>query len=226
MAFLNKMNPKKISTKELFFTLEKNLKKHLKKKASKTFNRFGVVLSVQDGIILASGLQNVGLTELVSFKKNLKGMVSTLERDYARICLMGSETAVKPGDIIARTKKFITVPVGYALLGRVVNSLGVPIDGKGPLRKPYVSTKIKNLRKSLAILARRKELSTFQYTKMLFDRVSHKKKIKSKTKGKKKAKTKKTAAVKTKSELKMKPKIKGKKKTRKKNGKKSGKKSR
>jgi len=92
-------------------------------------------------------------------------MVSTLERDYARICLMGPETAIKPGNIISRTKKFITVPVGHALLGRVVNSLGKPIDGKGPLRATRSVYRIKNLKNALHAYALRKGLTKMNFTK-------------------------------------------------------------
>jgi len=119
----------------LYQNLEKIIKKHLNKKEKSAFHRYGVVLTIQDGIVLASGLTTVGLTEVVSIRKTIKGQVATLERDYVRICLMGSEREIQPGDIISRTHRFITVPVGFALLGRIVNSLGQPIDGKGGLRQ-------------------------------------------------------------------------------------------
>jgi len=131
----SKKNIKKASGKEVFNSLDNMLTKFLAKKSIVSFKRYGVVLSVQDGIVLASGLKTVGLTEVVLVNNSVKGMVSTLERDYVRICLMGSDTQIQPGDIITRTESFITVPVGFSLLGRVVNSLGQPIDGKGSLKE-------------------------------------------------------------------------------------------
>jgi len=155
---------KKVTTKELYNNLANIMRKHLKKKQKPTFKRYGIVLSIQDGIILASGLKTVGLTEVVELKKKLKGMVSTLERDYVRICLMGPEKGVQPGDVITRTKKFITVPVGFPLLGRVVNSLGQPIDGKGALRQ-YKANKFnfKRLKNAFKIYSERKQFKSFNY---------------------------------------------------------------
>jgi len=160
-----KPKTKFIGSKELYKTLAVILKKYLKKKKKFSFKRYGVVLNVQDGIVLASGLEKVGLTEVVSFRNGIKGMVSTLERDCARICLMGPETQIKPGDIISRTKRYITVPVGFNLLGRVVDSLGKPIDGKGALTHSRPSTvyTFKNLRTSLLVYARRKDLRTITF---------------------------------------------------------------
>jgi len=120
-----------------------------------TFKKYGIVLNVQDGIVLATGLKTVGLTEVVTIKKKIKGMVSTLERDYVRICLMGSEKEIQPGDVISRTERYITVPVGFSLLGRVVNSLGRPIDGKGKLTyKTGKTFTIKDLKKAFQIYLR------------------------------------------------------------------------
>jgi len=103
---------------------------------------YGTVLSIQDGIVLATGLKKVGTSEMVKFKSGVLGMVYTLERDHVRICLMGAETKVRPGSTISRLHKFISVPVGYQLLGRVVDSLGNPLDGKGKLtigKKPAIT---------------------------------------------------------------------------------------
>jgi len=177
---------KKIGARELFTSLEIILKRHLRRQKTQIFRRYGIVLNVQDGIVLASGLKKVGLTELVVFRKGIKGMVSTLEREYVRICLMGPETQIKPGDIISRTKKFITVPVGFPLLGRVVNSLGVPIDGKGSLKKTYFNSNFKTLRNYFLVYAKRKNLSKIKFS-VEKDKVINKFNIK---KSKKKPKTK------------------------------------
>jgi len=97
---------------------------------------FGIILSVQDGVAVVSGLKRVSLTELVLFKKNILGMALSLEKNVVRICLMGADSQVNVGDIVHRTKRYIKVPCGHELLGRIVDSLGRPVDGKGPLKKP------------------------------------------------------------------------------------------
>ena len=93
----------------------------------------GTVLQVGDGVALVYGLNNVMMSELVEFASGVIGMVLNLEEDNVGIMLFGEDTLVKEGDIVKRTKRIASVPVGEALLGRVVNSLGVPIDGKGPV---------------------------------------------------------------------------------------------
>ena len=93
----------------------------------------GVVLSVGDGIARVYGLENVMALELVEFPGNLIGLVLNLEEDNVGIALMGEDTLIKEGDIARRTGKIAQVPVGPELLGRVVDTLGHPIDGKGPI---------------------------------------------------------------------------------------------
>jgi len=91
------------------------------------------VLSAGDGIARIYGLENALAGELVEFDGGLRGMVLNLEEDNVGVALMGSARTVKEGDLVRRTGRIIEVPVGSALLGRVVDALGVAIDGKGPI---------------------------------------------------------------------------------------------
>jgi len=93
----------------------------------------GTVLSAGDGIARIYGLENALAGELVEFDGGLRGMVLNLEKDNVGVALLGSPRTVKEGDLVRRTGRIIEVPVGAALLGRVVDALGVPIDGKGPI---------------------------------------------------------------------------------------------
>jgi F-type H+-transporting ATPase subunit alpha len=93
----------------------------------------GVVLSVGDGIARVYGLENVMALELVEFPGNLIGLVLNLEEDNVGVALMGEDTLIKEGDIVKRTGRIAQVPAGPELLGRVVDTLGNPIDGKGPI---------------------------------------------------------------------------------------------
>ncbi len=93
----------------------------------------GTVLSVGDGIARVYGLDNAMAGELVEFSDGVRGMVLNLEEDNVGIAVMGSDSKIKEGDQVRRTKKIAEVPVGEALMGRVVNALGEPIDGLGAL---------------------------------------------------------------------------------------------
>lgn len=93
----------------------------------------GSVLSVGDGVARVYGLQNVMAGELVEFPGSMFGMVLNLESDSVGVVIFGEDKGIKEGDTVKRTKKIVQVPVGEALLGRVVNVLGQPIDGKGPI---------------------------------------------------------------------------------------------
>ncbi len=94
----------------------------------------GQVISVSDGIAIAYGLDNVQAGEMVEFSSGIKGMALNLEKDNVGIVILGSDRDVREGDIVKRTGKIVEVPVGKELLGRVVDPLGNPIDGKGPLK--------------------------------------------------------------------------------------------
>ena len=94
----------------------------------------GTVLTVGDGIARVYGLQNVMSGELVEFPgAGLKGMALNLETDNVGVVLFGDDRKVKEGDTVSRTGSIVDVTVGEGLLGRVVDGLGNPIDGKGPI---------------------------------------------------------------------------------------------
>ena len=93
----------------------------------------GTVLSVGDGIARLYGLESAMAGELVEFAGGLTGMVLNLEEDNVGVAILGSDTKVREGDVVKRTGRIFDVPVGPAMVGRVVNALGEPIDGKGPI---------------------------------------------------------------------------------------------
>ncbi len=93
----------------------------------------GRVLSVGDGIARVHGLDNVQAGEMVEFPGGIRGMALNLEVDNVGIVIFGSDRDIKEGDVVKRTKSIVDVPVGDGLLGRVVDALGNPIDGKGPI---------------------------------------------------------------------------------------------
>ncbi|MFN8944049.1 MAG: F0F1 ATP synthase subunit alpha [Pseudobdellovibrionaceae bacterium] len=97
----------------------------------------GSVLSVGDGVARVFGLENVMAGELVEFPNNITGMVLNLEESFVGVVIFGEDRLIKEGDPVKRTKKIVQVPVGEALLGRVVDALGNPIDGKGPIVTPH-----------------------------------------------------------------------------------------
>ena len=93
----------------------------------------GTVLEAGDGIARVYGLENAMAGELLDFGKNVVGLVLNLEEDNVGVVLLGDFETVREGDTVKRTGKIAQVPVGNALVGRVVNALGIPIDGKGPI---------------------------------------------------------------------------------------------
>jgi F-type H+-transporting ATPase subunit alpha len=93
----------------------------------------GTVISSGDGIVRVYGLEGVMAGELVEFPGDLYGLVLNLEQDNVGVAVLGDATGVKEGDPVKRTRRIADVPVGEATLGRVVNALGQPIDGKGPI---------------------------------------------------------------------------------------------
>ena len=99
----------------------------------------GIVLSVGDGIARVYGLEKAMTMELVEFPGNILGLVLNLEEDNVGVALMGDDTHIKEGDIVKRTGKIAQVPVGEAVLGRVVTTLGEPIDGKGAINADTTS---------------------------------------------------------------------------------------
>ncbi len=94
----------------------------------------GQILSVGDGIARVYGLDNVQAGEMVEFPGGVKGMALNLESDNVGVVIFGDDRGLKEGDIVKRTRDIVSAPVGRGMLGRVVNPLGEPIDGKGPLK--------------------------------------------------------------------------------------------
>src|SRR4051794_30767620 len=93
----------------------------------------GTVLTAGDGIARVYGLSGAMAGELVEFPGDAKGMVLNLEEDNVGIAILGNFQGIREGDQVKRTGKIVSVPVGDELLGRVINAIGEPIDGKGPL---------------------------------------------------------------------------------------------
>ena len=98
-----------------------------------TLNEVGYVVAVGDGIAKIYGIDNVQAGEMVEFSSGVKGMVLNLETDTVGVVIMGDDRAVMQGDMVKRTGDILSTPVGPAMLGRVVDALGNPIDGKGPI---------------------------------------------------------------------------------------------
>ncbi len=105
----------------------KNYESHLEE------SDVGTVISVGDGIALCYGLDKAMLGELLVFPNGVNGMVMNLDQEDVGAVLLGADNRIQEGDIVKRTNRVVEVPVGDGLLGRVVNALGAPIDGKGPI---------------------------------------------------------------------------------------------
>lgn len=103
-------------------------------KSEAELEEVGTVLQIGDGIARIYGLTKVQSGELVEFENGLKGIVLNLEEDNVGVVLLGSSDEIKEGDTIKRTNKIASLQVGEGMLGRVVNTLGEPIDGKGPIK--------------------------------------------------------------------------------------------
>ena len=96
-------------------------------------SQVGTVIEVGDNIARVYGLEAVQQSELVEFANGVQGIALNLEEDNVGVVIMGADTGIKEGDQVRRTGRIASVPVGPALLGRVVNPLGIPVDGKGPI---------------------------------------------------------------------------------------------
>ena len=96
-------------------------------------SEIGTVILVGDGIARVSGLTNCMAGELLDFPNGAYGMAQNLEEDSVAVVILGADSGIKEGDTVRRTGKVVSVPVGKAMIGRVVNALGEPIDGKGPI---------------------------------------------------------------------------------------------
>jgi F-type H+-transporting ATPase subunit alpha len=119
------LNPEEVSS-----VLKKEIEKYETKLEMESV---GTVLQVGDGIARIWGLEDAMMSELIQFPGDIIGMVLNLEQDNVGAAIFGSDTDIKEGDTVRRTGKVASVPVGDALIGRVVNPLGQPLDGKGPV---------------------------------------------------------------------------------------------
>jgi F-type H+-transporting ATPase subunit alpha len=115
---------------EVSSIIEKELERH---KTSLEMESVGTILQIGDGIVRIWGLWDAMAGELLEFPGGVMGMVLNLEQDNVGAAMFSLDTAIKEGDTVKRTGRIVQVPVGEALLGRVVNSLGQPLDGKGPI---------------------------------------------------------------------------------------------
>ncbi len=116
----------------------------------------GTVITVGDGIVRIHGLENCMMNELLEFDNGVQCMALNLEQDFVGAVMLGSDAEIKEGAQVKRTGKIISVPVGEALLGRVVNSLGEPIDGKGPI----ISSETRPIEKIAPGIITRKSVDT------------------------------------------------------------------
>ena len=137
-----------IKTDQLTQLLREQIEKH---DGSVDISEVGEVLEIGDGVARVSGLENVMSSELVELPNGVFGMALNLEEDNVGLVLFGESRLVKEGDLAKRTGRVVEVPVGDAMLGRVVNPLGQPIDGKGPINTEH-SLPIE--RKALGVMAR------------------------------------------------------------------------
>ena len=137
-----------IKTEDITSLLKQQLKEF---KIDLDVSEVGEVLMVGDGVARVSGLENVMSSELVELPNGVFGMALNLEEDNVGLVLFGDSRLVKEGDLAKRTGKVVEVPVGNEMLGRVVNPLGQPVDGKGPIN---AKESLPVERKALGVMAR------------------------------------------------------------------------
>ena len=137
-----------IKTEEITSLLKQQLQKY---QVELDVSEVGEVLMVGDGVARVSGLENVMSSELVELPNGVFGMALNLEEDNVGLVLFGDSRLVKEGDLAKRTGRVVEVPVGPEMLGRVVNPLGQPIDGKGPIN---AKESLPVERKALGVMAR------------------------------------------------------------------------
>ena len=121
----------KINANEISSLIKEQIKNYRAKVDS---SDVGTVVTVGDGIAVVYGLDKAMLGELLEFPNDVFGMVMNLETDSVGVVLLGDDSLIKEGDVVKRTQEVVEVPVGDALLGRVVNALGQPIDGNGEIK--------------------------------------------------------------------------------------------
>lgn len=122
----------KLNVSELSKLLEDQITQSTSKKVSLT--ETGKVLTIGDGIARIYGLRNVKAGEMVEFSSGVKGMALNLESDNVGVVVFGNDKFISEGELVKRTQNIVSVPTGTALLGRTINALGNPIDGKGPIK--------------------------------------------------------------------------------------------
>ncbi|MBQ4521424.1 MAG: F0F1 ATP synthase subunit alpha [Lachnospiraceae bacterium] len=138
---------------EISSVIKEQIKKY---KSELETNDVGTVIQVADGIARVHGLENAMQGELLEFPSEVFGMVLNLEEDNVGVVLLGDTKNINEGDIVKTTGNVVSVPVGDALLGRVVNALGQPIDGKGPI----AATKIRPIERVASGVISRKSVDT------------------------------------------------------------------
>ena len=119
-----------LKPEEISSVIKEEIKRYSKKL---DVSDVGTVIQVADGIARVHGLESAMQGELLEFPGEVYGMVQNLEEDNVGVILMGDARNVREGDIVKTTGRVVEVPVGDAMIGRVVNALGQPIDGKGPI---------------------------------------------------------------------------------------------
>ncbi len=120
----------KLRPEEITSVLKSRIQRY---EAGVDIQEVGTVVQVGDGVARIQGLENAVASEMVELPHGVKGLVLNLEEDSVGVVLMGEDTLIKEGDQVTRTGRVIDVPVGEALVGRVVTPLGAPLDGKGPI---------------------------------------------------------------------------------------------
>ncbi len=120
----------KLRPEEITSVLKSRIQRY---EAGVDIQEVGTVVQVGDGVARIQGLENAVASEMLELPHDVMGLVLNLEEDSVGAVLMGEDTLIKEGDQVKRTGKVIQVPVGEALVGRVVNPLGVPLDDKGPI---------------------------------------------------------------------------------------------
>ena len=137
-----------IKTDQITALLKEQLEKY---DSAIDISEVGEIIEVGDGVARASGLENVMSSELVELPNEVFGMALNLEEDNIGLVLFGETRLIKEGDLAKRTGRVVEVPVGKEMLGRVVNPLGQPLDGKGPINS---SSTLPIERKALGVMAR------------------------------------------------------------------------
>ncbi|MCX5844988.1 MAG: F0F1 ATP synthase subunit alpha [Deltaproteobacteria bacterium] len=147
----------KIRAEEISEIISKQIRDYEKKL---DISEVGTVLSVGDGIARVYGVENAMAMELLEFPGGILGMVLNLESDNVGVAILGEVTHIKEGDIVKRTGRIAQVPVGEAVLGRVIDGTGAPIDGKGPIE----TTEFRRIEMIAPGVVQRQPVNTPMYT--------------------------------------------------------------